>query len=56
MLMALSTTERDVLIVDGLRLVLIMVLQFDGSREWLGYVHIHIDACVRCIASFLSGL
>jgi hypothetical protein len=56
MLMALPASERDVLVVDGLRPVFIVVFQCDGSRKWFSNVHVHTDACVRGIASLLSSL
>jgi hypothetical protein len=55
MFVAFPASKWDVFIVNGLRPVLVMVFQCDGSWERLSYVQVHTDSCIRCIALLLGG-
>jgi hypothetical protein len=55
MLVAFSTLEGYVLVVDGLGPFLIMVFQGNGSREGLGYIEIDTDASIGHVPSLFGG-
>jgi len=55
MFVAFSASKWDLFIVDGLRPVLIMIFQCNGSWERLSYVQVHTYSCIRCIAPLLGG-
>jgi hypothetical protein len=52
---AFPTLEWNVFVVDGLGPVLIMIFKYYGSQEWLGYVQVHTDACIRGVVPELGG-
>ena len=55
MFVAFPTSEWNFFVVDGLRPILVMILQCDGSWERHSYVQIHTDSRVGGVAPLLGG-
>jgi hypothetical protein len=53
--MEFPASEGNVFIVDGLGPVLVMIFQYYGSWECLGYVQVHTDSRIRGKVPLLGG-